>query len=695
MAYSFSNSHQHFIFLIIRTCLLTFALLLLCTLARGIMVAHFLPQSMWESHLSDFGAMWFMGFKLDMRSIGIAMLGFLALTYIVEAIYALIARMRNNLTGGEAYNLCDKIRLIIPQIYAFLLGFIFMVAAIVNFYYFRTYGNKIDVFIFGLKDDDTLAILQIMWQDYPVLLGICSAFIFGFFTLYLYKIPSKFSFLNTITIPITKLRVFYHFFAHLLLIVLLLIAARGSLGTFPLTANNYTISTLPIFNHLATNPLLALDWAYKHYKADSHFAPPSPQKGEELQKALFPLFHQSADSVFLKNNPPHIVLNLMESFGSNMLAYDEIPHNDLLGALRKHFEEDFVFYKFLSSTDGTLGSFIALFLNSPFGNISRGATKNTLLPYNPFSIYANAGYEVIYITSGYASWQDLGDYVKIQGAHHIYDALSLMEVFPQSKIDKNAFGIPDEYAYKLAFELLENAQKPTFIAILTTSNHPPYHLPRHYTPKPITLNEKLKAKATDEARRKLEISASLYQYANDTFGHFMDKIKDSHLGKKTIVAASGDHRVRDFTNNPSTDKALNHAVPLYIYVPQDYAHHIHYDPTRVGSHKDILPTLYELSLSNTQYMSLGGRNILAKQDNERYAFGYNAAVWIDKEGIYPIPSDVGYKWEDSKNAFGLLSTDTQIHLTPYKKAFSSTYKELFDYSIAWRIFNPQLHDDSR
>ena len=71
------------------------------------------------------------------------------------------------------------------------------------------------------------------------------------------------------------------------------------------------------------------------------------------------------------------------------------------------------------------------------------------------------------------------------------------------------------------------------------------------------------------------------------------------------------------------------------------------------------------------------------------------AVWIDKEGIYPIPSDVGYKWEDSKNAFGLLSTDTQIHLTPYKKAFSSTYKELFDYSIAWRIFNPQLHDDSR
>ncbi|MCX2717509.1 hypothetical protein OQH61_07165 [Helicobacter sp. MIT 21-1697] len=88
--------------LIIRTCLLIFTLLLLCTLARGIMVAHFLPQSMWESHLSDFGAMWFMGFKLDMRSIGIAMLGFMALTYLVETIYTLSMRVRNNLMGGGA-----------------------------------------------------------------------------------------------------------------------------------------------------------------------------------------------------------------------------------------------------------------------------------------------------------------------------------------------------------------------------------------------------------------------------------------------------------------------------------------------------------------------------------------------------------------------------------------------------------------
>lgn len=80
------QAHTHTLLLITRVCFLIFALLLLCTLARGIMVAHFLPQSLWQEHLSDFWAMWFMGFKLDMRSIGIAMLGFVVLNYFLEFI---------------------------------------------------------------------------------------------------------------------------------------------------------------------------------------------------------------------------------------------------------------------------------------------------------------------------------------------------------------------------------------------------------------------------------------------------------------------------------------------------------------------------------------------------------------------------------------------------------------------------------
>lgn len=75
-----------------------------------------------------------------------------------------------------------------------MLGFVFMVAAIVNFYYFRTYGSKIDIFIFGLKDDDTLAVLSIMWQDYPVVLGILASLLCGIITLFVIRFHLRFIF---------------------------------------------------------------------------------------------------------------------------------------------------------------------------------------------------------------------------------------------------------------------------------------------------------------------------------------------------------------------------------------------------------------------------------------------------------------------------------------------------------------------
>ena len=39
-------------------------------------------------------------------------------------------------------------------------------------FYYQTYHNHIDVFAFGLVDDDTCAVLANMWRDYPVIKGV-------------------------------------------------------------------------------------------------------------------------------------------------------------------------------------------------------------------------------------------------------------------------------------------------------------------------------------------------------------------------------------------------------------------------------------------------------------------------------------------------------------------------------------------
>ncbi|MCR2121747.1 hypothetical protein CUPS3785_01550 [Campylobacter upsaliensis] len=55
-------------------------------------------------------------------------------------------------------------------------------------------------------------------------------------------------------------------------------------------------------------------------------------------------------------------------------------------------------------------------------------------------------------------------------------------------------------------------------------------------------------------------------------------------------------------------------------MPQNYQKNLYYDKYRLASHKDIFPTLYELSLSETTYCSLGGRNLLAAPSNKKLEF---------------------------------------------------------------------------
>lgn len=54
-------------------------------------------------------------------------------------------------------------------------AFIVAGVAIGNYFYYQTYHNHIDVFAFGLVDDDTRAVLANLWQDYPVIKGVLGA----------------------------------------------------------------------------------------------------------------------------------------------------------------------------------------------------------------------------------------------------------------------------------------------------------------------------------------------------------------------------------------------------------------------------------------------------------------------------------------------------------------------------------------
>ncbi|TXE80324.1 LTA synthase family protein [Campylobacter peloridis] len=473
-----------------------------------------------------------------------------------------------------------------------------------------------------------------------------------------------------------KLPLIVAFVLNVLLIYFYIVALRGHFTYNALRASSYEFSTIKSFNEISTNPLMAFSWAYKEYKSQQEFKNVDLNQIKHLEEKLFSIFNTTLANKYHAKN--HIYLNIMESFGFNLIEFSN-ENLDLLGSLKKHFDQDFVFERFLSSANNTIESFNRLVFLSP-NIISNGIYQKEKLALSPLQIYKNAGYKIIFVYSGNASWYNLGRYFNYQGADEIIDENTLMQEFPQAKETKHKYGIADEFAYKKIYSIFENAKVPTLVISLSISTHRPYI---HKSRKNLINDNGLNKKILDEfviSNPKNALEA--FAYASDEFGNFLDQVKQSQFKEKIIIAATGDHRFRDIKMNLNSQKAFAYSVPFYLYLPKHLKKNVYYDKNRIGSHKDIFPTLYNLSLSNTKYLSLGGRNMLAPIENEKLEFGFNELVWVDKNGVYE--GTKGYFFESNSS---LKDTNKAFEIDSYHKEFSNLYKELFQKQLNYRLIN--------
>ncbi len=159
---------------------------------------------------------------------------------------------------------------------------------------------------------------------------------------------------------------------------------------------------------------MALDWARGDYKEQTKFEPIGAELlTTQMNKVLgqpTPVYHTPTNE-YLENNKPHIVMTLMEGFGSNVLLEDDAEKNDLLASLRQPFEDDFVFKRFLASTSATIDSMMMMLFHSSNPSISHSSVQKVVMPGSAVMPYKRAGYEVVYITPGNAMWRNLANYL--------------------------------------------------------------------------------------------------------------------------------------------------------------------------------------------------------------------------------------------------------------------------------------------
>ncbi|WP_419833216.1 sulfatase-like hydrolase/transferase [Endozoicomonas atrinae] len=115
----------------------------------------------------------------------------------------------------------------------------------------------------------------------------------------------------------------------------------------------------------------------------------------------------------------------------------------------------------------------------------------------------------------------------------------------------------------MADKLLQSAEQPLFIVILTMTNHPPYVTPDTYTPSVVEVTEEYRERAGG-GQIELENILTTFQYSADALGRFINSVKEGEQGENTLIAATGDHQMRRVKARLPEEAMLEKAVPFYL-----------------------------------------------------------------------------------------------------------------------------------
>jgi phosphoglycerol transferase MdoB-like AlkP superfamily enzyme len=513
--------------------------------------------------------------------------------------------------------------------------------------FYSYFQDHLNILFFGFFEDDTIAVLTTVWKNYnlPLWLTVILLGHYGFYR-FLKFLFSPFDFdLKTKKFDVRFIACF------IFGLVSIAFFARGSFTRLPLSVEDAHISSNEFINEISLNGVMTFNRAMKIRKTfgNSNVNYLSSYGYEKWETAYETAFSKKPDKPSLienlkvtspvnlevKKHPPHVVLVVMESFGTYWNNKNS-PSFNLLGSLEEHFKSGILFNNFLSAENGTIGSLVSI-VNSQVIRpgarfLSESDYMKTQLDISGHLPYKKAGHDTHFIYGGKLGWRDLGKYLAVQNYDHLWGADEIKDAMPElNNIEAddlgNEWGIFDEYLYSFIEEHLRTATKPQFFLVMTTSNHPPFEYPSSYNTLPLEMDKSISEKVTVGKDISLKRFLGL-QYSNQKIGEFLTKIKTTALNDEVVVALTGDHSFWIAKGVGLDEEFKRFAVPFFISVP-DRLQPLKYDANNFGSHEDIFPTLYHLTLSGQEYIKLGD-DLFSEDGVAQNSSGISA----NKDGAY-------------------------------------------------------------
>ncbi|MGM8931934.1 LTA synthase family protein [Salinicola halophyticus] len=540
--------------------------------------------------------------------------------------------------------------------------------ALINHFYFSFYQGPINSLIFGLFEDDTRAVLQTIWSDYPFIPLVIALIGMTGTQIVLMRHGHRRSRRGLGWRRMGLLAV--------VSIVALVGLGRGSLGAFPLREMHMAVSSNAFVNDLVPSGPQAFYLALGEREVSQidddprsglkryGFATPMEAaaalgwSGAETPQAVSEHMSDKTPAVTAaERRPPHVVVSLMESWGRPPLDFDDPERNDLLGRLRPWLEKKADYFPHaLSSGNGTHPSLEGLLFDTPITPLTQGRYGYRQYSTSAVAPYEHAGYHTVFLTSGSAHWRNLDGALKRQGFDEVLGENAIRERFPEAQ--GSTWGLFDEWMFRYGEALLKEADakgEKVLLVMLSITNHPPYEIPESYETGPLDVSSLGDALAVSS-----ELGSSIletYQYANDSVGGFLDDLEAAGLMDHTLFAATGDHNTRSLMSYPDAENLFDQfGVPILMWVPPAYRQGDEAQIDDWTSHRDIFPTLWAHSLSESRIPWVGRDLYTPMASPAALTFNYQdggEGVMVSEAGaVTNLADPTYYRWSN-----GLLESE--------------------------------------
>jgi phosphoglycerol transferase MdoB-like AlkP superfamily enzyme len=551
------------------------------SVARGLMLAYYWPTPGGELW-AELPVALLMGFRFDLKMGAIATLLLFPLLGWRWCMSALVIRVWASL---------------------------FALLAVINFYYYGFYKLPIDSVIFGLADDDTVAVLHTIWQDFPML-QIAVVLVLAVWSA------------NAATLRVGQCALqwlqqhgarAWHVLFIPVLLVLVLMVGKGTLKGMALQLDNITATSKPFLNNVIPNGVTALYNAWDAYRTSTDIG----EENTGLKALGFESYQDAARAYGLTATTPegvdralmasgrnqpngkNLVFFQMESWSAEPFKYQS-KDMDVLAGLNAKLHNAWVFDNFDSAHHGTHPALEAILFNTPVTPITNGKYRHITLDWGvPFAM-KKAGYDTVFVTSGQSGWRELNRVLLIQSFDEVIDAATLRAKYPGA--EGGIWGVWDSYMFRYIEERLAQQPKgrPLFIYAMSTTNHPPYELPSDYQPFAFDIRNW----PGDKGSEQLIPNLQTYRYANDELAKFVTAVERSPAATRTVVAATGDHNVRTFGQYATPEsQILRQQVPFIVWGAGKLScpNALH----QAASHLDMFPTLFPMLGIGEGYLNTG------------------------------------------------------------------------------------------